>query len=153
MSIVTYENDSGYLHTNDDLSLNDIVNVDIVGKNSNSNMITLDNTNQSTSRPEEDGNWNLELTVYNVGLQCAPDSKFFKVPPCTGPYPNYNLTITTSDGKNICIKTNSNGKFKTLLKPGSYVITAAPTIKSTYFTIEQKNVTRLNLLTSDKGLE
>jgi hypothetical protein len=129
------------------LSLYDIVNV---------NMMRINNTNQLTLSPV-DGSWNLEVTVFNVGLQCERNSEFFKVPPCTGPYAGYNFTIEASDGKNISVKTDSNGKFKTLLKPGSYTITAAPSmkraIKDTHFTIHENNIKRLKLLTSDNLLE
>jgi hypothetical protein len=152
MSIVVDQSDPQYLKGNEDLSLKDKVNVNIVGKDSSSrNIITLNNVNKSTST-SDNGNWNLEVAVFNVGLQCPPDSEFFKVPPCTGPYPNYNLTIITSDGKSILVKTDINGKFKTLLKPGSYVITA-PNMKDTSFTIEENTPKKLNLLISDKGLE
>jgi hypothetical protein len=151
MSIVVDQSDPQYLQR-EDLSLKEIVNVNIIGKDSNSrNIIILNNLNKSTSRSDT-RNWNLEVTVFYDGLQCPPDSEFFKVPPCTGPYPNYNLTITASDGKNISVKTDSNGKFKSLLKPGSYVITA-PNMKETSFIIEENNPKKLNLLTSDKGLE
>jgi len=65
--------------------------------------------------------WNLEGTVWYVGLQCSPDSKS-TTPPCTGPYPNYTFTFTSLDGKHVySVKTDSNGKFRVFLEPSSYI--------------------------------
>jgi hypothetical protein len=81
-------------------------------------------------------NWKLEGTVWYVGLQCPPESKF-SVPPCTGPYPDYEFIIKSSDGKNAYIvKTDSQGKFEIFLEPQSYIVVAQNTIKYN-FTIQK----------------
>lgn len=103
------------------MNLNSI-NVQMGSSNSTSNM---DDVNRSSSGQEET-NWNLQVSVFNDGLQCPPNGKG-KVPPCSGPYPNYNLIIRTSEGKDISFTTDSNGLFRTILKPGSYIITDAST--------------------------
>jgi hypothetical protein len=94
------------------------INVRTEGNSSESNM---DEMNRS-GLMLEGKDWNLQVSVFNDGLQCPPNSKG-KVPPCSGPYPNYNLKIITSEGKNISFATDSNGLFRTMLKPGSYIVT------------------------------
>lgn len=92
------------------------INIRMEDKNSSSNM---GDVNRSSSIKET--SWNMQVSVFNDGLQCPPNGKG-KVPPCSGPYPDYNLKIITSEGKNISITTDSNGLFRTTLKPGAYVI-------------------------------
>jgi len=102
--------------------------------------------------------WNLEGSVHFRGKPCPP-SAFYSVPPCSGPYPNYELNIYAEDGKTLIskTKTDSIGNFRMSLKSGKYIIytRAGPTlgdIKSTHVTIEESGITRLPTLTVDTGL-
>jgi hypothetical protein len=99
--------------------------------------------------------WNLEGTVYFIGQPCAPsrDNKI-SVPPCEGPYPNYEIKIYEKiNGKNtiVCVtKTDENGNFRVLLKPGEYVIYTQNGISlfeqtSHEFRITDYEITRLSL--------
>ena len=65
----------------------------------------------------------IQGTVYFMGTDCPPTlSK--KVPPCTGPYPGYEVIIYANDGKTPIksINTDANGTYFVQLTPGNYVI-------------------------------
>ena len=72
--------------------------------------------------------WNLEVKVHFKGVKCNPASSFFKVPPCSGPYPNYEFYIYAAnhgDLKKTLIskaKTDIDGKYTVLIEPNKYVI-------------------------------
>jgi hypothetical protein len=80
----------------------------------------LDQSNISSS--------NLEVKVFFKGAKCNPESSFFKVPPCSGPYPNYEFYIyaaNNTDLKKTLIsngKTNIDGNYRVWLEPNKYVI-------------------------------
>ena len=67
--------------------------------------------------------WNVRGTVFYKGLPCRPEDQ--RVPPCSGPYPNYEV-IVHPKGDNHTISgrasTNSKGEFKIWLYDGEYVI-------------------------------
>ena len=69
---------------------------------------------------------NLKGMVFFKGAKCNTNSIYFKTPPCSGIYPNYAIVIyLKKDNKETeidRIKTDSDGSFKTFLKPGQYVI-------------------------------
>src|ERR687889_75515 len=62
-------------------------------------------------------------TVYFNGMDCPPTAAK-TVPPCSGPYPEYNLTIFAQDGKTIIttVKTDMMGNYSVSLEPGHYII-------------------------------
>jgi hypothetical protein len=130
-----------------------------ITKTTNSKII--EQVNQLNSNTNLSGHvWNLEGTVQYVGKPCPPNSKFFTVPPCSGPYPNYEVIIYDEDGKRVIskIKTDSNGNFKAFLEPGSYLIhtragLSPSNIKATHFTIQPSKNTNLGSLFVDTGLE
>lgn len=127
-------------------------------------------TNNHNSNDEDDSNqivlkstdkyWNLEGMVKFIGKPCIPDDKFFSVPPCSGPYPNYDIKIYNQDTKKLVLKTKteSKGNFKAILEPGEYVIYTRngfypSDLKPTYFTIEKGKITKLHTLIVDEGTE
>lgn len=148
--------------TNDSNTVHGSNTNDTRNSNSYSNKTVVSN-NQSQSSPQlSKEHWNLQGVVYFVGKPCSPNTSSFSVPPCSGPYPNYEITIYAQDGKTVVskIKTDSNGNFETLLNPGTYVIftTVSTGIspssqKSNQFKIEQGKITVLPTLTIDTGLE
>ncbi|MEW6003028.1 MAG: carboxypeptidase-like regulatory domain-containing protein [Nitrospirota bacterium] len=72
------------------------------------------------SRSKEDGL--LTGTVTFTGVPCPPDR--MRVPPCDGPYPNYEVLIYKEDGKTIFARTltDRDGIFKIRLPLGRYII-------------------------------
>ena len=59
------------------------------------------------------------------GVPCQPGQTDFKVPPCSGPYPNYEVKIFRPDTGTepvLSIKTGPDGRFRSELPPGDYVI-------------------------------
>ncbi len=67
---------------------------------------------------------NLEGQVFFRGTPCNPDSFYYRVLPCSGPYPNHEINIyldKNDENQNKIpvtkIKTDLNGNFKTLLTP------------------------------------
>lgn len=107
--------------------------------------------------------WNLEGKVFFKGSPCNPSSPFFKVPPCTGPYPNYEVNIYSDNDSNnskktliATTKTDADGNYRILLEPGQYVIYIKAgkfpyNIKANSFTIEEGKTTMLDL-TIDTGI-
>lgn len=66
----------------------------------------------------------LQGAVNFIGLECPPFSKQ-EVPPCSGPYPNFTITVYTDDNKKEMVtttQTDSNGNYQIILKPGKYSI-------------------------------
>ena len=63
----------------------------------------------------------VEGTVYFVGKPC-PHSRV--VPPCDGPYPNYEVVIYEIDGKSIANRTitDDEGNFEAQLPVGDYLV-------------------------------
>jgi hypothetical protein len=100
---------------------------------------------------------NLEGQVFFKGTPCNPDSFYYKVPPCSGPYPNFEIDIysdKTDENRNKIlvtkIKTDLNGNFKTLLAPGNYVIYTkagkfSSDIKTYEFVIEENKNAKLDI--------
>jgi len=66
----------------------------------------------------------VEGTVRFIGAPCNPDTAGagYKVPPCDGPYPNYDVVIYKEDKTTIAAKTTSDhqGNFKLVLPAGTY---------------------------------
>jgi hypothetical protein len=128
------------------------------GKNAINNSRNIHDVHQLNSKSSGEL-WNLEGTVAYIGTDCNPESKFFAVPPCSGGYPKYKFEIFAQETKaKTTIETDSNGDFKILLEPGSYVINL-PSVTDhsgknfTSFTIQENNITRLDTLFVDSGLE
>jgi hypothetical protein len=61
-------------------------------------------------------------TVTFVGVPCPPDRR--KVPPCDGPYPDYEVVIFNRDGRTAVARTitDKDGRFRVELPEGNYVI-------------------------------
>jgi hypothetical protein len=70
-------------------------------------------------RTEQQGQ--VQGTVFFVGVPCQPDR--LSVPPCDGPYPNYEVIIFSRDGKTLAGKAISDhqGKYRLFLPAGSYI--------------------------------
>ena len=64
----------------------------------------------------------LEGTVHFIGTNCFSEQQ--NIPPCSGPYPNYEIVIYASDGNTIVKKTttNENGTYQINLDFDTYVI-------------------------------
>lgn len=122
-------------------------------------MLSGTNHTSVSSSSSKSGHLNFRASVQFVGLPCPPNSEFFSVPPCNGPYPNYEIIIYGDDGKTIVSKiiTDSNGIAQTMLDSGSYSVhtkagISTSDIKTTHFTIEEHKITQLSLFV-DTGLE
>lgn len=92
----------------------------------------------------------LKGTVTFVGVPCGP-SMPSRVPPCNGPYPNYEIVVYRADGVTIETRTSSdkNGNYKISLIPGSYIIYTpiGPVMKKTNtLTIVSGKTMRLDLV-------
>jgi hypothetical protein len=119
--------------------------------------------NQISNVTATTNSWNLEGKVFFKGSPCNPSSTFFKVPPCTGPYPNYEVNIYSDNSNNnskktliATTKTDVNGNYRILLEPGQYVIYTKAgkfpaNINSNIFMIEEGKITTLDL-TIDTGI-
>ncbi len=79
-----------------------------------------------------------------------------KVPPCTGPYPNFPITLYTADGKTVAGTTVSDhsGAYHLALLPGRYVLyrpdvarnsTPGPPMTTNYVTVVAGQTTRLDI--------
>jgi hypothetical protein len=69
----------------------------------------------------------LQGTINFIGLECPPFNRQ-EVPPCSGPYPNFNITVYTDDNEKEIVattQTDSNGNYQIALKPGKYLIYAS----------------------------
>lgn len=92
--------------------------------------------------------------VYFMGLECNPEG-IKKIPPCSGPYPNYEILIHDEDGKNLIAKTKTNdkGEYSISLEPGNYVIYIPHGFsnQSNTITIKENEITKKDLII-DKGI-
>jgi len=64
----------------------------------------------------------LEGTVHFIGTRCSSEQQ--NIPPCSGPYPNYEIIVYASDGNTIVKKTTTdeNGTYQINLDFDTYVI-------------------------------
>jgi hypothetical protein len=100
----------------------------------------------------------LEGSVYFRGKPCPPNISF-AVPPCSGPYPNYEIAIYADNMLNRpykTIKSDVLGKFRLTLETGTYVIYTRigpfkSDLKSTHFSITKNKTVTLPTLTIDTG--
>jgi len=78
-------------------------------------------TSDELIAPQESKFGNLEGTVNFIGTACPGERKG---PPCTGPYPNYEIIIYNEDGKTVEKKifSNEDGNYNTELEQGIYII-------------------------------
>ncbi len=103
----------------------------------------------------------LEGRVWFIGVPCPPEEINGckpQVPPCDGPYPNYEITVYKTDGKTIVAKTISDedGYYQISLDPGNYYIYTQngplkDHIKTNQVTIESCITTKLDLIV-DTGI-
>jgi hypothetical protein len=120
------------------------------------------NTNQTYNNPINYKFMNIAIemksglngTVYFMGLECPPTGDK-KTPPCSGPYPNYEILVYDEGGNNVIAKTKTNdkGEYFILLEPKNYVIYTQAGIsnQSNLITIKENEITNKNL-TIDKGI-
>ena len=61
--------------------------------------------------------------VYFLGLECPPNITT-RTPPCSGPYPNYDVTAYSGNCSTVVgkTKTDSVGQYYLALPPGNYTI-------------------------------
>lgn len=87
------------------------------------------------------------------GLPCQPGQPDFRVPPCSGPYPSYEIAIFSPDDLDaplVTTMTNSLGKYELKLPVGEYIILTQngpqPDLhKENRFNILKDEVTALSL--------
>ena len=99
-------------------------------------------------------------TVGFVGLPCPPEEIGGRkplVPPCDGPYPNYEIAVYRTDGKTVVTKIASNvdGTYEIYLNSGNYSIYTPSglqdRIKTHQVTIVSGMTTKLDLVV-DTGI-
>lgn len=78
---------------------------------------------QQVTQQQGEGSGMVEGVVSFVGTPCNPQYPF-KVPPCDGPYPNYEVVFYKEDKKTVAAKatTDQNGKYQAALESGTYYI-------------------------------
>jgi hypothetical protein len=61
-------------------------------------------------------------TVFFSGVPCPADR--LRVPPCDGPYPDYEVVLYKSDGATAVarMRTGAEGVYEVSVPPGTYVI-------------------------------
>ncbi|MEM0997141.1 MAG: hypothetical protein AAGN35_08680 [Bacteroidota bacterium] len=90
------------------------------------------------------------------GLPCQPGQPDYRVPPCTGPFPSYELAVFDPDDLEspvVTTTTNGLGTYQLTLPVGEYVIFTqngpkAENRKANRFEIEKDAVTSLDLAIS-----
>lgn len=100
---------------------------------------------------EEQGT--LRGTVRFRGLPCQPGQPDFRVPPCSGAYPSYEIAIFSPDDLEsplVTTMTDSQGKYELKLPVGEYLVLTQngpqPDIrKENRFNITKDEVTALSL--------
>jgi len=113
-------------------------------------------TSDELITPQEPKFGNLEGTVNFIGTACPGERKG---PPCSGPYPNYEIIIYNEDGKTVekTIFSNEDGNYNTELEQGVYVIFIQErefgTMKETpnQITINSDQITQFDI-TIDTGI-
>jgi hypothetical protein len=91
----------------------------------NNSSATNDQISYSSFTESKSDSWNLQGNIYFQGMNCNPKKTNITVPPCSGPYPNYEVIVSSSkDCKTILSKTKSdrNGNYRMRLDPGNYII-------------------------------
>lgn len=92
-------------------------------------------------------------TVSFKGVPCQPGQPDFNVPPCSGPYPNYEVIIYHASAPEqpvLTIKSGSDGNYHADLPAGDYRIYTQNGIRATdrtehKFTIKPAETITLNL--------
>lgn len=92
----------------------------------------------------------IQGTVTSVGVACGPGTPY-RVPPCDGPYPNYEIIVYRADGSTVetRVRSDNNGNYRIALTPGDYVIytSGGPFTKITNaVTVVSKKTTKLDLV-------
>jgi hypothetical protein len=95
----------------------------------------------------------LKGDVQFMGLPCQPGQPDYRVPPCTGPFPSYEIAVFDPDNLEEPVMTTTtakNGKYQLTLAVGEYIIMtqAGPRDqdqRENRFRIEKDQVTVLNL--------
>ena len=66
----------------------------------------------------------IEGTVTFAGVPCRPGTASRGVPPCNGPYPNFNIVVYRADGVTVETQavSDKDGNYRIPLFPGSYII-------------------------------
>jgi hypothetical protein len=89
-----------------------------------------------------------------IGQECNPEA-FKKTPPCSGPYPNYEILVYDEDGKNVIAKTETNdkGEYFISLEPRNYVIYTPHGFSNQSYpiSIKENEITKQDLII-DKGI-
>ena len=92
--------------------------------------------------------------VYFMGLECPPIG-VKQTPPCSGPYPDYEILIYDEYGKNVIAKTktNDNGEYSISLEPRNYIIytPAGLSNQSNLIKITDNEIIKKDLII-DKGI-
>lgn len=99
----------------------------------------------------------LQGSVRFRGLPCQEGQTDYNVPPCSGPYPKYEVTIYQADNllePVMSTITDENGEFKVVLKAGDYIIRTQngpdkrSNLKNNEFSIVKEQITSIDLKVS-----
>ncbi len=99
----------------------------------------------------------LQGSVRFKGLPCQAGQTDFNVPPCSGPYPKYEVVIFEASNllePVMTTTTDENGEFKAVLKAGEYVIRTQNgpnkrnNLMNNPFTIIKEQITSIELKVS-----
>lgn len=99
------------------------------GNTENTNTGGTENGGSEKPKPEQpDPNappGTVQGAVKHDGKPCEEGSADYKVPPCSGPYANYEVKVHLDDGSEKFVKAtkaDAKGNFSLSLAPGKYVI-------------------------------
>ena len=81
------------------------------------------NTKEQNQMNQNHSSSGVEGKVMFEGSDCPPFSEK-EIPPCSGPYSNFNISIYSVDKskKITTIKTDSDGHYRIYLDPGTYIL-------------------------------
>ena len=86
------------------------------------------NIHKNQSLPKDNSDFGvIEGIIEFIGMECPPFGKK-EVPPCSGGLPNVTIIAYTDDNEKeiaATTKTDSNGNYQIILKPGNYILYAS----------------------------
>ena len=110
-----------------------------------------------TDRNTQVGSGTVEGTVSFIGAPCNPNQGYNKVPPCDGPYPNYEVILYKEDRTTVAgkVTTDQEGKFRLILDAGTYYFLFNGSLDSKkrelLIVVKENSITRQDI-TIDNGV-
>ena len=110
-----------------------------------------------TDRTVQAGSGTVEGTVFFIGAPCNPNQGYNKVPPCDGPYPNYEVILYKEDRTTVAgkVTTDQEGKFRLILDAGTYYFLFNGSLDSKkrelLIVVKENSITRQDI-TIDNGV-